>query len=164
MPKRTPLAARLAARTIRLESGCWVYDGGHAGRSGHKQIWDNDQRRMVLVHRAAYAAARGPIPNGLNVLHHCDNPPCVNPAHLYLGTVADNNRDRDQRGRHRPLHGAEHGSAKLNENQVREILRRAGRGEPQHVIAADFGITQGNVSYIALGKTWRTLTRAGVGR
>jgi hypothetical protein len=169
VPKPTPLAVRLAARTVQTAGGCWVYEDGHASRSGHKQIWDNDRRKMVLVRRVAYALAHGPIPDGKPdgklVCHHCDNPPCVNPAHLYLGIVADNNRDRDERGRHRPLRGAENGNAKLTENQVLEILRRAGRGEPQHLIAAAFGVTQGNVSYIYIvrGKTRRALTGAGVG-
>lgn len=76
---------------------CWPFLGGATTRSGHRQMWW--QGRMSLAHRLAWTVANGPIPEGMCVCHSCDNPPCCNPTHLWLGTVADNNADRDAKGR-----------------------------------------------------------------
>ena len=93
-----PVTYRLNSRLDRSDpEACWPYQGGHSQRSGHKQIWCEGGMRHV--HRVAWEMAHGPIPEGLCVLHRCDNPPCCNPAHLWLGTIADNNADRDRKGR-----------------------------------------------------------------
>ena len=95
---KRPAIERLAERLDRSGPGdCWIYTGGASTRSGHRQIWSDG--KMVLAHRVAYEAAHGRIPDGLCVCHACDNPPCCNPDHLWLGTVADNNADRDRKGR-----------------------------------------------------------------
>ncbi len=78
---------------------CVVYPGGGESRSGHRRI--SFEGRMWLAHRVAWLIEKGPVPDGLCVLHRCDNPPCVNPEHLFLGTVQDNNADRDAKGRGR---------------------------------------------------------------
>lgn len=103
-PEPTPtfdalLAERLAARTVfGGPDDCWVFQSPAGNpRSGHRQI--SSRGRMRQAHRVAWELANGPIPPGMCVCHSCDNPPCVNPAHLWLGTVADNNRDRDAKGR-----------------------------------------------------------------
>lgn len=75
------------------EHGCWTWTGPKIKRTGHG-TWGK-----VLAHRHSWALANGPIPDGMWVLHHCDNPPCVNPRHLYLGTVIENVRDAIARGR-----------------------------------------------------------------
>ena len=101
-----------AARVVPIEqrfwprvdkSGeCWVWTGaishgyGVVGTGGHSGV--------VRVHRLSWELAIGPIPKGLHVLHRCDNPPCVNPAHLFLGTQADNMRDMREKGRARKRH------------------------------------------------------------
>lgn len=80
--------------------------------------------------------------------HKCDNPPCVNPAHLYAGTQLDNTKDMLVRERLGKV-------AKLSISKVRNIKRRLGRGELQRVIAARFNVSQSTISYISRGKTWQ---------
>lgn len=92
-----PVDTRIARNTVTLPSGCIVYTGKSTNHSGHKTIHHAGKDRSV--HRVAWELANGPIPAGLVIRHKCDNPPCVNVDHLELGTVADNVRDRDQRGR-----------------------------------------------------------------
>lgn len=87
----------------------------------------------------------GPIPKGLNALHRCDNPPCVNPDHLFLGTLQDNNADMKTKGRK---------YTKLTEDQVKEIKLRLSRWESQQRIADDFGVNQTLVSFIKRGVVW----------
>lgn len=78
------------------ESGCWEFRGSRDDY-GYGQMWF--EGRALRAHRAAYLTNHGSIPDGWVVRHRCDNPPCVNPAHLEVGTLADNNRDRAERGR-----------------------------------------------------------------
>lgn len=78
------------------ESDCWEWAGHRTGR-GYGRIGVSG--RLMYSHRLAYEAWVGPIPDGMHVLHRCDNPPCINPAHLFLGTDAENVRDRDGKGR-----------------------------------------------------------------
>lgn len=117
-------------------------------------IWGNGGMRGV--HRVAWEAWNGTIPAGMWVLHHCDNPPCCNPAHLYLGTPADNNRDRDERGRHRALRGSQNGQAKLTEDDALEIRERyAAGGVSQYALAAEYGVHQSAVWHVINGTGWR---------
>jgi len=97
-----PLAERLAAKLAR-DGDCTVFVG-HRNEHGYGVI-RSDEGRTMLAHRAAYEVHRGPIPDGMHVLHRCDNPPCCDPGHLWIGTHIDNMRDRDAKGR--TLRGAE---------------------------------------------------------
>lgn len=92
---------RLSAHS-RPDGECVVWTRSR-NRAGYGQIQING--RATMAHRAAYEASKGPIPEGLIVRHTCDNPPCIKPDHLILGTVADNNRDKAERGR-APVAGA----------------------------------------------------------
>lgn len=92
----TNIRDRLFGRAVQ-SGDCLEYPGGAGSRSGHRTIYF--EGRTSLVHRVAWTIERGPIPDGLYVLHRCDNPPCVNVEHLFLGTVRDNNADRDAKGR-----------------------------------------------------------------
>jgi len=83
------------------DRGCWEWRG-RGNQSGYGQLfvgYDGIASRPVLAHRASWRINVGPIPNGLCVLHRCDNPPCVNPGHLFLGTRLVNNRDMIAKGR-----------------------------------------------------------------
>lgn len=84
--------------------------------------------RPILAHRFSYAIANGPFDNSLLVCHHCDNPSCVNPKHLFLGTFLDNVRDRDAKGRRMAPRGEKHTSSKISAQQVIEIRERYASG------------------------------------
>lgn len=95
----TPLDVRVFGNTETV-GHCWEFQGSRSQKMGHGRI-ALDDGRIRGAHRAAYELAVGPVPDGMCVLHACDNPPCVNPAHLWLGTMADNNHDRSAKGRSR---------------------------------------------------------------
>jgi len=92
-------------------------------------------------------------------MHTCDNPPCVNPAHLRIGTIGDNNRDRSNKGRGRENRqsGTDNPNAKLQESDVREIIAALREGETQMAIASRFGVKQPQVSRIARRVQWAHL-------
>lgn len=145
----------LAKVDERAPDDCWPFTGlaGANSRTGHRQFYKHG--RMVLAHRVAWEIHYGaPPPPGMVIRHSCDNPPCCNPSHLAIGTVADNNRDRDVRGRHVALSGEGNGFARLTSDDVLSIRHLIESGLPQTKIAERFGITQSNVSCIATGKTW----------
>lgn len=151
------LAQRFWAKTRRMDSGCIEWVGGR-NRNGYGtfSVWGSAafSCRMQLAHRVAWFLHTGEVANGL-VLHSCDNPPCVNPDHLRLGTQFDNMRDCVERRRHgggaRP--GAANHSAKLKESQVRQI--RALKGvERYRDIAKRFGVHEETVGEIMRGKRW----------
>ena len=95
---RGPLVLRLWRRVARGEA-CWLWTGNTDAEGYGRIALENGLVRRT--HQAAWIVTYGPIPPGLHVLHECDNPPCVNPAHLWLGTHADNMADRDAKGRGR---------------------------------------------------------------
>ncbi len=137
---------------VQKTSGCWEWTGYKVGGYG-ALVRDGKHAR---AHRISYEMHHGPIPDGLFVLHSCDNPGCVNPAHLRAGTYADNAadmRDRDRRkGKHR---GEEHYSAKLDEEKVRAIraLRR-GQLLSHSELAARFGVSKNCIGNVLSGETW----------
>ena len=134
---------------------CWRWTAGTFS-NGYGQFRVGS--RKVRAHRAAYERLVGPIPDGMRVCHRCDNRPCVNPDHLFLGTDLDNARDRDAkgRGRVRParLTGASNPAAKLSTAEVFEI-RRAARHETQRSLAKRFGVSQSQIGNIVRGTSWR---------
>ena len=107
------------------------------------------------VHRIAYELANGKIPDGLWVLHRCDNPACCNPAHLFLGTCQDNVADMMRKGRNVPPIGSRSGTAKLNEESVRMIrLTYAKGGGSQRELARQYGVSQRTVCQIIRREHW----------
>ena len=97
------------------------------------------------------------IPEGMVVRHSCDNPPCVNPEHLLLGTQADNMADKINRGRANVPHGERHTSAKLTADDVRDIRQFLADGESCRSIGRAYGVSHQVVSDIKLGKSWRSV-------
>lgn len=146
------IADRLHARTIKQPSGCWEVQGWALPHSGHVQIATTKGQPTIRAHRLAWELTNGPIPAGLNVLHKCDNPRCVNPEHLFLGTQRDNILDSINKGRYNAF-----GIQKLNAAQVLEIRALAKRGVRQKDIAKQFGIARNTVSGIVNRVCWKHL-------
>lgn len=129
---------------------CWPWLAGR-NPNGYGWFYDNAKRAPRLAHRVSWEIANGPIGDGLHVLHHCDNPPCVNPAHLYLGSDAENSRDRISRGRARHAVAEANGKTKLTTEQLQQIRELAVTGMRQTEIARRFGVHSSHVSRILAG-------------
>lgn len=152
---------------------CWIWTGrltdcGYGRVGYHRKQWK--------AHRLAWALTYGSIENGMGVLHKCDNPPCCNPNHLFIGTQIDNMADSARKGRHprnathylpsgdrhhSRLHpevmarGEHNGSAVLTEEKVRQIRQRRERGETMSSLARAFGVAKGNIIFIVHRQTWK---------
>lgn len=113
--------------------------------------------RSVAAHRLSYQLAYGDIPEGMHVCHHCDNPPCVNPRHLFLGDDAANMADRNRKGRtsRAPRNrGTGNHFAKLTADDVLQVRERLAGGETGRSVAREFGVSPALVSRIRLGLSW----------
>lgn len=113
-----------------------------------------------LAHRFAYTVAKADIPEGMCVCHSCDNPPCCNPAHLWLGTPLQNTQDAGAKLRLRKAAGEASGTAKLTEQDVLSIRRRFAAGDKRSVIAVDLNMSWAAIDCIARRVTWRHLEDA----
>lgn len=149
------VAGRMREYTpVASTNACWEWTG--ARRKGYGVVSVQSSRNRD-AHIVAWELANGrPVPSGMVIRHSCDNPPCVNPAHLLLGTHRDNVRDKVERDRQSK--GVDHGLSKLSAADVQAIRQLAARGVRQRRIADDFGISQSNVSLIANRKGWQHVT------
>lgn len=126
---------------------CWEWQG-------QLNAYDYGRYDGYLTHRIAYEALVGQI-GSLFVLHHCDNPPCCNPAHLFLGTQQDNLRDARSKGR-LDVRGEKHPRAKLTQAEVDALRREYAKGNVyQYVLAERYGISRGSVSLILRRLGWK---------
>jgi len=159
--KRRPIAERFWPKVdVRGPEECWEWQGTREGAEGYgilfKERQANGNPTTLKAHRLSYELNIGPIPDGLWVLHHCDNRPCVNPAHLYAGTARDNAIDRETRRRGRPQDGGVNANAKLTAKQVDEIRSRyAAGGVTQDELAKEYAVIQPHISRIVRGETWK---------
>lgn len=139
---------------IRDHDDCWGWKGSRAKRRGGYGIfsWNSDTWK---AHRVAWALTNGPIQTGLSVLHKCDNPSCVNPNHLFLGTDGDNNRDMDAKGRRVPPRGERNAHAKLTADKAKEIRVRYSAGGVSYAsLAHEFNVAKGTIQRVIERKTW----------
>jgi hypothetical protein len=152
--KPQPLGPRFWAKVDRSRVGrCWPWIGAKNGGEGYGVIFRDG--RPALAHRVSWELHNGPIPDGLGVLHRCDNPPCVNPRHLFVGSNADNNRDKISKGRSGCVSGEDHPGARLTAALVRAIRRERGAGLTLLRIADKYGIGTTQASRICRGVQWR---------
>lgn len=129
------------SRLVETDSGCIEWTGAkHSDGYG----WLTRKDKQILAHRYSYELKNGEIAAGLHVLHTCDNRPCVNPDHLYLGTHLKNMNDMGKRDRA--------GASKLTNTQALEIRKRRANGERLKDIAEAFGVTSSAVWLIAIGR------------
>jgi DNA-binding CsgD family transcriptional regulator len=132
---------------VAKSEGCWTWTGGTSG-FGHGAFWDGE--RQEIAHRFSWRLHHGPIPDGIYVLHHCDNPPCVRPDHLFLGTQRDNIRDASAKGR--IPRGLANGSGKVSiKDRAVIVARYRAGGVTQATLAEEYGVTQTMVSRYVRG-------------
>ncbi len=139
---------------IGNDSDCWEWQAGKM-QAGYGVIGVG--RKILYTHRYSYELHNGPIPKGFFVCHHCDNPPCCNPDHLFLGTDRDNKHDMIKKGRNfipAPRLGENHFGAKLTDNMVREIRIRSNQGEIGTALAREFGVRPAAISAIIRRRSW----------
>lgn len=142
-------------------SGCWLWYGRPRGSNDYGSI--NRDGKPIAAHRASWELVNGAVPNGLFVLHECDNSSCVNPEHLFLGTHQDNSDDKVFKGRHsrgaahsaakkNPARGVANGNSKLTES---DVLAIRALNISQRKIAAMYGVTQSLISNIKRREIWK---------
>ena len=140
---------------ITEDDGCWEWQGCIRGADGYGVIWTKEKN--ILAHRAAWEIDVFPIPQGMCVLHHCDNPSCVRAEHLFIGTRADNAADRDAKGRlvvgnHRGEHAP---SSKLTDEKALEIRRIHASGNYSRIgLAKKYGVAPQTIGDVVSRKTW----------
>lgn len=152
-----PPEVRFWAKVRRGSSDeCWLWTG-YIGREGYG-YFQFSTKNARKAHRVSWELANGPLPPGAGyhgtcVLHRCDVRHCVNPAHLFLGSNADNMADMVAKGRAK--RGEAHFWAKLTEAAAREIIvRYAGGGESHRSLAAKYGVTKSTITNVLSGRTW----------
>ncbi len=135
--------------------GCWIW-GGMKSKLGYGRFGFNN--KVELAHRMAYMLTHGPIPDGMHVCHTCDNPPCCNPSHLFLGTAKDNSRDCLSKGRRTlPPSGEEQWSARLTRDQSRSIRVAHSQGTTPKELAHQYGVAVPTIYHILRGRNWKDI-------
>jgi hypothetical protein len=151
------LSARLFWAKVRKTDGCWEWQGARKS-DGYGQVPRSG--RLRAAHRLSWELTHGPLGADECVLHHCDNPPCVRPDHLFIGDRRMNNADKlakgragksDQRGVHNP-------AARLTDDDVREVRRLGAVGLTHEDIAARKGVSRSLVTMILHGRRWSHVT------
>lgn len=155
--RRSPLSdLELFSTHVERSEGCWRWTGalddkgyGVSSRRGVKP-------KKIRANRHAWLLNVGPIPDGLHVLHKCDNPPCVRPDHLFLGTNTDNCRDKIAKGREAAhvRKGAGHWASKLTKQDVIAVRFLLAMGHRKVDLARAFGVSGTAIRYVEIGKNW----------
>jgi hypothetical protein len=155
--RRANIEARFWPKVRKAgDDECWEWIAKARHPFGYGRM-TTGRGNQIRAHQVAYVLSNGAIPEGQNVLHSCDNPPCCNPRHLFLGTQKENTMDMKAKGRgsNPPTHyGEEHPRAKFSEADVRRILADK---RPAKIIAAEYGVTPKTIYCLRRGDTWKKL-------
>lgn len=157
IPKEELLTKLIDKTYPEPNTGCWLWSGMlNVSGYGIMKASSLPQFKTALTHRISYFLHKGDFNYNLHVLHTCDNPSCVNPYHLFLGTHQDNMDDRKRKNRTNRIapKGSQCGRSKVNENIVHKI-RALYPTLTQYEIAEAFNLNQATVSYIISRKTWK---------
>lgn len=139
----------------RGSDDCWEWSGTRCVRGGYGHFWI-EHRKPVYSHRYAWIFAVGPIPDGKWVLHHCDNPPCCNPKHLFIGDAKANHQDMDAKGRRVVARGVDSGRAVLNDDLVKSIrIDHSKNNLGYRKLAVKYGISRSNAQAIVKRVIWK---------
>ncbi len=153
-----PIADRFWPKVL-VDDGCWAWTGAKNKHGyGTFETVRLRARAVKYAHRVAWELTNGPIPPGMCACHHCDNPSCVRPGHLFLGSRADNLADMTAKGRRvaPPVRrGVANNNAKLTAGVVSEIRAAGERGARPADIAETFGICRSQVSHILARRVWK---------
>lgn len=138
-----------------FQTPCWEWTGGKSNSRGYGTIMHKGKQWRVP--RLIWTLRFGPIPDGMEVCHKCDNPPCFKPDHLYLATHLQNIRDAYSKGLVPAIKGEDHGCSKLTEKEVIEIRKRYSPGSSRHTLAKEFGVSHNLIYMIAKRLIWKHL-------
>lgn len=143
---------------INQTSGCWEWTGSKRNGYGRMIVGSRTDgtRRSMSAHRVAYELKYGKIQKGMEVCHKCDNPCCVNPDHLFVGTRQDNIDDRERKGRNVTFTGEEQAQSKLTKKAVKDARwERAYRGTSFQILADRYGVSKKTMMNAIKGVTWK---------
>ena len=146
---------RLLNKLVKTRDGCLEFTGSRT-KEGYGRI--KVKGRSILAHRMSWECRHGSVPEGRLILHKCDNPPCCNPNHLYLGEHQNNTDDRVKRGRSVNLKGSDHGLSHLHEFEVLDICDRLDKGDTLQTISTYYKVSRSCIQNISKGRSWNWLT------
>jgi hypothetical protein len=140
---------------VDTSAECWIWTA--AKRRDGYGMFQSETARNEVAHRVAWRLTHGPIPDGMCICHHCDNPPCVRPDHLFLGTVADNNRDKTEKGRQSA--GEKNAAARIGRAEALKIVEQRRLGATSAALSGEFGLCISQIRNIVRGNNWKMVAR-----
>ena len=141
---------------VKKGKGCWIWLA-YKDANGYGKLSWVERGHPIHAHRASWIIHYGKIPQGHCVLHRCDNPPCVRPDHLFLGTQIDNIRDMVRKRRQRSAIGENNFNSKLTAQLIYEIRILASTGRTYRSLGAQFGVSHGMIGHIVKKRAWSHL-------
>jgi hypothetical protein len=157
--KSLDLKTRILGNITKTVNGCWEWNGSKTYGYGKIIVGSrlDGTRKTARVHRIAYQVFVGEIPQGKFVCHKCDNPSCVNPEHLFLGTRQDNVDDREQKNRNHHVIGEKNPKSKMTDAKVIEARELYSYGYTSRMLAEKYGMDHTTILDIVKGRSWKHL-------